>query len=713
MFTLGIAAVSPASLPLKDEIVDSLSAKEDKKKIVPCKSGVSVRSLALSGEADGGRISGNQEDNSFASFSSFGSSAENEREIPTSKGTENYEGLPLERVRTDSKGDTHVPFTSDQAGPSSNLGNTSSNSSDSLVSNNAEGVQVPCLRGGLSGSCEETEPTEMFQATGSGFSDGITSGKTSLNTGSFEGGISQEGHFSDSEDNVTDGGRNNETTVDDMQGTSIASCNRETCSSTSGLTAFPAFVESDSGISSSGNSAYLSLLTSNEGPIVGDGNQLMLQHNSIVRDKRTIGRGECEPDCSSKTGTRLPLQRNSNEYDEQKEESCEPFMDSSLKTGNQLLMVRNLNDCDQQKEERHEPGSDCSSKTANQLPLQQNSKEQDQQTEGSREPEASYSSDRNWERQGARPKRTQMQRPLDPPLWPSSSPVSDGLAKDFLAGHSQDRAVQGSLYMDDKDVSFGGPERLRDAFFVDGPTSASEAWGFSPRHTQDRSIQPSLYTDDRGLISASEAYSERQYFGAMGAFSYEGLGGAYSDVRGGFAIRTGLLGGSLNDESSHSSSTHAAAAPLPGFNGQTHLSSVWSGMSSDGVNTSNRLLPPNNFATSDHSLTGEQDFSRECESLLNQNFLIGRLISPNPRFVYGSTSSNFTGGIVPRYLIYGVQSHVLSDGNSALMADQRSHHSNLNLESQSSQFGDREQAEAPFAANGIVWGMLVFIPPSL
>ncbi|XP_067050020.1 uncharacterized protein [Acropora muricata] len=472
-----------------------------------------------------------------------------------------------------------------------------------------------------------------------------------------------------------------------MQGTSIESCNRETRLSRCGLTACPAFVESDSEISSSGNSVYLSLLTSNEGPIVGDGNQLMLQHNSIVHDKQTVGRGECEPDCSSKTGTRLPLQRNSKECDEQKEESCEPVMDGSLKTGNQLLMERKLNDCDQQKEERHEPGSDCSSKTANQLPLQQNSKEHDQQTEGSREPEAS---DRNWDLQGARPKRTQMQRrPMVPPPGPISSPVSD------------------------KDLSFVGPEHLRDASFVDGPTSASEAWGFSPRHSQDRSIQQSFYTDDIGLISASEAYSERPNFGAMGASSYEGLGGAYSDVQGGSAIRTGLLGGSLSDESSLSSSTHATAGPLPGFNGQTHLSSVRSGMSSDGINTSNRLLPRNDFATSNHSLTGEQDFSRECESLHDQNFLIGQLISPNPRFVYGLTSSNFTGGIVPRYLIYGVQSHVLSNGNSALMADQRSHHSNLNLESQSIQFGDREQAEAPFAANGVVLGMLVFIPTSL
>ncbi|XP_044176831.1 uncharacterized protein LOC122959547 [Acropora millepora] len=651
----GIAAVSPASLPLKDESLDSLSAKDDKKKIVPCKSGVSVRCSVLSGEADGGRISGNQEDNSFASFSSFESSAENEREIPTSKGTENYEGLPLERVRADSKGDTHVPFTSDQAGPSSISSNTNSNSSDSLVSNSAEGVQVPCLRGGSSGSCEETEPSETFQATGSGFSDGITSGKTSLNTASVDEGISQEGHFSDSEDNVADGGRNNETTVDDMQGTSVESCNRETRSSSSVLTASPAFVESDSGISSSGNSAYLSLSTGHEGLIVGDGNQLTRQHNSIVHDKRTVGRGECDPDCSSKTGTRLPLRRNSKEYDEQKEESCELVTDSSLKTGNQLLMEPKLHDCDLQKEElRHEPGSDCSSKTANQLLLQQNSKEHDQQTDGSREPEASYSSDRNWERQGARPKRTQMQRPVDPPLWPSSSPVSDGLTKDFLA-----------------------------------------------RHSQDRSIHQSLYTDDRGLISASEAYSERPFFGGMGASSYEGLGSAYSDVRGSSAVRAGLLGGSLSDESSHSSSTHATPAPLPGFNGQTHLSLVWSGMSSDGVNTSNRR---------DHRLTGEQDFSRECESLLDQNFygsglslqLINSSIAPNSRFVYGSTSSDFAAGIHSGYSMYGAQRHVLSDGNSASIVDQRSHHGDLNLEGQSSQFGGREQAEASFAANGDV-----------
>ena len=153
----------PASSLLKDKSFNLLSADDQKKKN-------GTRGSA-SGEVDSRRILRNQEDNSYASFSSFKSSAENDREIPASRGTENYEVLSLERVRTDSKGDTHVPFTSVQAGPSSILSSTSSNSSNSLVSNSAEGVQMPYSRGGSSGSCE-VKPTEKIQTTGSEFSDG-------------------------------------------------------------------------------------------------------------------------------------------------------------------------------------------------------------------------------------------------------------------------------------------------------------------------------------------------------------------------------------------------------------------------------------------------------------------------------------------------------------------------------------------------------------
>ena len=198
-----------------------LSAEDDKKKFVSARrSGVSVGSSALCSEVDGGRLSGNQEDNSFALFSSFESSAENEREIPA-LDTDDYEGLPLKSVRIDGKEDTHVSFSADQAGPSSILSSSSSNSSDSLVLNVADGVQVTCLRGGSPGSCKGAEPTGMFLATASGFSDGI---KTSLNAGGVEDEIPQEAHFSDSEDSVTDVSGNNETIVDDMPGTSIELC---------------------------------------------------------------------------------------------------------------------------------------------------------------------------------------------------------------------------------------------------------------------------------------------------------------------------------------------------------------------------------------------------------------------------------------------------------------------------------------------------------
>ena len=244
------------------------------------------------------------------------------------------------------------------------------------------------------------------------------------------------------------------------------------------------------------------------------------------------------------------------------------------------------------KENAHVPfTSDSSSKTGNQVPPQQNSCEPDQLIEGSREPDAANSPDRNWERQGARPKCTQTQRPVDPPLWPSSSPVSNGLAKDFLARHSRDRSIQESLYTDDRALPSLGPERLRDTSFVDGLTSV------------------------------------RPYFGAMGASSYERLGGAFSDVlSGGSVARAGLLG----------------------------------------------LLNENDFATSDHSLIGEQRFSREWDSLLTLNFGGSQLslqqnytpIFPNSRFVYGSTSWDFAAGVHPGYSMYGAQRPVLSDGNA-------------------------------------------------
>ena len=247
--------------------------------------------------------------------------------------------------------------------------------------------------------------------------------------------------------------------------------------------------ESNSGISSTSNSAFHSLLTGREGLILGDGNQVSLQHNSIEHDKRTVGGSECDPDCSSKA--------------------------------------------------------------ENQPPPENNPSEPDQVTEGCREPGAARFFYTIRECQGARPKPTQTQGPMDPPLWPISSPVSDNTTE-----------------------------------------------------------------------------------------------------------------------------------PLQSFTGQSHCPWVRNGMSSDGVNTRNCLLLQTCLANRNHSLNG--DFSSECDSLLNQNPIAGNVLNG----------------------IRVVQSDVPSDGNSTLIADQRSHHSNLSLERQ---FRDREQAEAPFSANGIILEMLPFI----
>ena len=281
--------------------------------------------------------------------------------------------------------------------------------------------------------------------------------------------------------------------VDDMQGTSIESCNGKIGSSCSGPRASSASAESDSGISSSVNSAFLSLLTGRDGLIVGDGNQLTLQHNSMERDKRTVGRGECDPDCSSKAG--------------------------------------------------------------NQPPPEHNPSEPDQLTEGSREPDAANSSYRNWERQGARPKHTQMQGPVGLPVWPSSRLVSNSVAEDLLPHHSQDKVVRES------------PERFRDTSFVHG--------------------------------------SDSPYFGTV--------------------------------------------------------------------------LPPDYFVTNDHSLTGEEDSSREWDSLLDQNFCgsllplqqINTPISPNSWFVNGSTCSDYDAGIHPGYSMYRAQRNAVEANDNSPVASEQ------------------------------------------
>ncbi|XP_068755992.1 uncharacterized protein [Montipora capricornis] len=190
----------------------------------------------------------------------------------------------------------------------------------------------------------------------------------------------------------------------------------------------------------------------------------------------------------------------------------------------------------------------------NPLQLRQSSNAHGQTTLRMHESDESSSSSTDWERLGARPKISQRQRPqvaISPPRPPLiASPVSDGLAGDFLERHSQDKAVRESLYTNGRNFSFLGYDTSQVTSVVDGKTNASEAYGVRP------------------------------YFGACQAAAVGNIsfvrsdGNAFSPVPNGGFERVGLLGGSSYSESLYGNSAPAAAAPLPSHIGTNHIEPI-------------------------------------------------------------------------------------------------------------------------------------------
>ncbi|XP_044164850.1 uncharacterized protein LOC122948817 [Acropora millepora] len=168
--------------------------------------------------------------------------------------------------------------------------------------------------------------------------------------------------------------------------------------------------------------------------------------------------------------------------------------------------------------------------------------------------DAARSSSAEWGRLGARPKNSQPQRPqvdVSPPRPPLiASPVSDGLAGDFLARHSQDKTVLESLYTDVRDSSFLGNHTLQRTSFVDGKTNASEV------------------------------YRVRPYFGACQAAAVgnnsfvRSDGNAFSPVPSGGFEREGLLGESSYNESLCGNSAPPAAVLLPSHTGTNDIEPI-------------------------------------------------------------------------------------------------------------------------------------------
>ena len=319
----------------------------------------------------------------------------------------------------------------------------------------------------------------------------------------------------------------------------------------------------------------------------------------------------------------------------------------------------------------------------NPLQLRQSSYSHGQTILRMHESDESSSSSTDWERLGARPKISQIPRSQvaisPPPPPPIASPVSDGLAGDFLVRHSQDKAVRESLYTNGRDFSFLGNDTSQVTSVVDGKTNASEA------------------------------YRVRPYFGACQAAAVgnnsfvRSDGNAFSPVPSGGFERAGLLGGSSYNESLYGNSAPAVAAapPLQSHMGLSNVTMGWNGSSSNGVNN------VDGFLNIDHGVTGQGDYSKESYfPYVQHNTHVGHVplhwrsnaisgITPSG-FAYGFSSAGLTfspldggsAGIRPGHSQYATQRHVVCDGDSAFIdeqaANERSHNADLSLGQQQS-----------------------------
>ncbi|XP_068700087.1 uncharacterized protein [Montipora foliosa] len=337
----------------------------------------------------------------------------------------------------------------------------------------------------------------------------------------------------------------------------------------------------------------------------------------------------------------------------------------------------------------------------NPLQLQQSSSVHGQTALRMHESDESSSSSTDWERLGARSKRSQTHRPqiaISPPPPPLiASPVSDGLAGDFLVRHSQDKTVHESLFANGRDFSILGNDTSQVTSFVDGRTNASEA------------------------------YRVRPYFGACQAAAvgnnsfvrYDG--NAFSPVPSGGFERVGLLGGRSYNERLYGNSAPAAAAPLPNHTGLSNVTLGWNGSSSNGASN------VDGFLHIDHGVTGQGDYSRESYFRyvqrsahmgqvplhLRSNAISG--ITPSG-FAYRLSSSGLTfgqlddgaAGIRRGQSLYATQRHVVSDGDSAFMdeqaANERSHDADLLLGQQQSIAKRRHEPGSTTAGSAVIVG---------
>ncbi|XP_068700122.1 uncharacterized protein [Montipora foliosa] len=337
----------------------------------------------------------------------------------------------------------------------------------------------------------------------------------------------------------------------------------------------------------------------------------------------------------------------------------------------------------------------------NPLQLQQSSNAHGQTALRMHESDESSSSSTDWERLGARPKSSQTQRSQvaisPPPPPPIASPVSDGLAGDFLVRHSQDKAVHESLFTNGIDFSFLGNDTSQVTSVVYGKTNASEAYRVTP------------------YFGACQA-------AAVGNNSFvRSDGNAFSPVPSGGFERVGLLGGRSYNERLYGNSAAAAAAPLPNHTGLSNVTVGWNGSSSNGGSNGD------GFLNIDHGVTGQGDYSRESYfPYVQHSEHMGQVplhwrsnaisgITPSG-FAYRLSNSGLTfgqlddgaAGIRPGQSLYATQRHVVSDSDSAFVdeqaANERSHNSDLSLGPQQSIVKRRHEPGTTTAGSAVIVG---------
>ena len=322
--------------------------------------------------------------------------------------------------------------------------------------------------------------------------------------------------------------------------------------------------------------------------------------------------------------------------------------------------------------------------------LQQSSNAHGQTALRVHESDECSSSSTDWERLGARPKRSQTHRPqiaISPPPPPLiASPVSDGLAGDFLVRHSQDKAVHESLFANGRDFSILGNDTSQGTSFVDGRTNASEA------------------------------YRVRPYFGACQAAAVgnnslvRSDGNAFSPVPSGGFEREGLLSGrSYNERLYGNSAPAAAAAPLPSHTGLSNVTVGWNGSSSNGASN------VDGFLHIDHGVTGQGGYSRESYfPYVQHSAHMGQVpLHWRSNAILGITSSGFAyrlsnsgltfgqlddgaAGIRPGQSLYATQRHVVSDGDSAFIDEQAANERSYNA--------DRHEPGTTTAGSAVIVG---------